>query len=204
MRQSRHRCLAPSEKEVRDGPGGREHPAETEASDDMATRLVNTIDICCTPETVYGYVTQPWRWHEWHPSSVWASSDSDALKVGDSFEEEIALQPLSPLPFRMRRQTRYTVRVAEPFRTWEVRGETTDGWLIIRYDLEPGASGTAFSRTLTYQTSGPSRLLMPVLKKRMINISSLALARLKSTLESSDGASARASGEQKGSDTESL
>ncbi len=150
----------------------------------MATTLVNTIDIRCTPETVYAYVTQPSRWHEWHPNSVWASPASDTLKVGDSFDEDIELQPLSPLPFRMRRRTQYTVLVAEPFRSWEVKGETTDGWLIIRYDLEPGASGTVFRRTLTYQTSGPSRLLMSVLKKRMNNMSLLALARLKSTLES--------------------
>ena len=170
----------------------------------MATTLVNTIDIGCTPETVYRYVTQPWRWHEWHPNSVWASSDSDTLKVGDSFDEEIELQPLSPLPFRMRRQTRYTVRIAEPFRTWEVRGETADGWLIIRYVLEPDASGTTFGRTLTYQTSGLSRLLMPALKKRMINISLLALARLKSTLESSHGSCGRAGGERKVSVTNSF
>jgi hypothetical protein len=150
----------------------------------MATTLINTIDIRCAPKTVYAYVTQPSRWHEWHPNSVWASSASDNLKVGDRFDEDIELQPLSPLPFRMRRRTRYTVLVAEPFSTWEVRGETTDGWLIIRYDLEPAASGTVFRRTLTYQTSGPSRLLMSVLKRRMNNMSLLALARLKSTLES--------------------
>jgi hypothetical protein len=150
----------------------------------MATTLSNTIEIRCTPEALYRYVTQPWRWHEWHPNSKSASSPGDRLGIGDHFEEEIELQPFSPLPLRMRRQTRYEVLVAEPFRSWEVRGETRDGWLSIRYVLEPGSDGTVFTRTLTYSTRGLSRMLMPFLKGRMAANSLIALCNLKNRLES--------------------
>jgi hypothetical protein len=149
----------------------------------MATTLSNTIEIRCTPEALYRYVTQPWRWHEWHPNSKSASSTGDTLGIGDHFNEEIELQPFSPLPFRMRRRTSYEVLVAEPFRSWEVRGETRDGWLRIRYEFERCHAGTAFTRTLTYSTRGPSKLLMPFLKGRMAGNSLAALRNLKNRLE---------------------
>lgn len=150
----------------------------------MATTLSNTIEIRCAPEALYRYVTQPWRWHEWHPNSRSAEFQGDTLGIGDHFSEEIELQPFSPLPLRMRRQTRYEVLVAEPFRSWEVRGETRDGWLRIRYEMEPCPDGTLFTRTLTYSTSGLSRFLMPFLKGRMAANSRIALCKLKNRLES--------------------
>ena len=149
----------------------------------MPDTITSTIEIRCAPETIYDYVTQPWRWHEWHPNSKSATASVDTLAVGDRFEEEIELQPFSPLPLRMRRQTAYEVLEAEPHRIWEVRGETRDGWLRIRYELRPGDAGTTFTRTLTYETRGLSALLMPFLKKRMARMSVVALANLRSRLE---------------------
>ncbi len=150
----------------------------------MATTLSNTIEIRCTPEVLYGYVTQPWRWHEWHPNSKSANFSGDTLGIGDHFKEEIELQPFSPLPLRLTRQTSYEVLVAEPSRLWEARGETRDGWLRIRYEIKPGPDGTLFTRTLTYSTSGLSRLLMPFLKGRMAANSLIGLRNLKDRLES--------------------
>lgn len=149
----------------------------------MPTQLTNTIEIHCTPEALYRYVTQPWRWHEWHPNSKSASASVETLEAGDTFDEEIELQPLSPLPFRMRRQTRYEVHVAEPFKSWEVKGETKDGWLSIRYEFQPCDGGTLFTRTLTYEIRGLSRLLMPLLKNRMAGQSLIALSNLKKKME---------------------
>lgn len=150
----------------------------------MPTVLRNSVEIHCPPETLYRYVTQPWRWHEWHPNSRSASSRVDTLQPGDRFDEYIELQPFSPLPFRLRRHTSYQVLVAEPFRAWEARGETRDGWLQIRYELEPTSRGTMFTRTLSYQTSGMSALLMPFLKSRMARQSLTALRNLKAMLDS--------------------
>lgn len=149
----------------------------------MATVLENTIDMACTPRALYDYVTRPWLWHEWHPNSRQASESEQALAVGDHFEEVIELQPLSPLPWRLRRHTRYQVLVAEPQRCWEVRGETRDGWLEIAYRFTEVATGTRFSRTLRYETRGRTALLMPVLRGRMAAMSSLALSNLKTRME---------------------
>jgi hypothetical protein len=153
----------------------------------MATELTNSIDIRTTPEIVYGYVTQPWKWHEWHPNSRSATRPGDPLKVGDTFNEVIELQPLSPLPVRMRRETAYQVLEAEPFRAWAVRGQTRDGWLRIRYRFQGIDGGTRFTRTLVFQTRGLSRVLMLFLKKRMARQSLVALGNLRNRLEAGVG-----------------
>ena len=149
----------------------------------MPTVLTNSIEIDCTPGALYRYVSQPWRWHEWHPNSISASFSADILQVGDSFDEQIEVHPLSPLPFRFRRQTRYEVIQADPFKSWEVHGEARDGWIHIRYELQPSSGGTIFTRTLSFDVTGLSALLMPLLKSRMDETSRTALATLKVVLE---------------------
>jgi uncharacterized protein YndB with AHSA1/START domain len=69
----------------------------------MPRELRHTIEISRPPAVVYGYVTRPWRWHEWHPASRSATPSNHALAVGDTFEEEIELTPLTPPPPRLRR-----------------------------------------------------------------------------------------------------
>ncbi len=134
------------------------------------------------PDVVYDYVTQPWRWHEWHPNSRSASHSDTPLLPGSSFDEVIAVQPLAPLPWTLRRQTRYVVEQAIRPNLWQVRGQMGDGWLVIRYELQADGNGTRFDRTLTFETHGPTRLLMPVLKRQMARMSALALANLSQKL----------------------
>jgi hypothetical protein len=153
----------------------------------VATEREDRIDIRCAAERLYDYVTQPWHWHEWHPNSISAGTVSGLLRIGDTFDEVIELQPLSPLPFHMRRNTHYRVVAAEPPGTWEVEGRTRDGWLKIRYELQPGVHGTRFIRRLTYQTQGLSRLLMPLLKRRVAAASQAALVNLKTRMEQHAG-----------------
>lgn len=153
----------------------------------VPTTIDNTTYIACSPESLYRYVTQPWRWHEWHPSSRWASNPGKSLSPGDRFQEEIELEPFSPLPVRMRRKTEYVVLTAEPFSAWAVRGETRDGWLEIRYAMQPVEGGTSFARSLTYETRGLSRLLMLFLESRMREKSLVALGNLKTRLETQVG-----------------
>jgi hypothetical protein len=149
----------------------------------VATTLVNEIEIARSPADVYAYVTQPWRWHEWHPSSRSARADVEVLRVGDAFDEVIEVQPFSPLPPRLRRSTRYRVTKAEPGIVWEVQGDTGDASLTIHYDLAAIGSGTRFTRTLTFATRGLSRIYMPFLRARMARLSEVALGNLKRTLE---------------------
>ena len=149
----------------------------------MPTTLRNTLDFRCAPDALYAYVTQPWRWHEWHPNSRSATASVEILSPGDTFDEVIEIQPFSPLPITLRRQTHYRVLVAEPHRRWQARGETRDGWLEIDYDFEPIDTGTRFTRTLRYQTSGASLLLMPLLRQRMTVMSRRALLALRERVE---------------------
>ena len=147
-------------------------------------RTENEIVIARPPQQVYDYVTQPWCWHEWHPSSQSAVSDVDVLGVGDTFDEVIRLQPLSPLPLNIRRQTHYRVVLAEPGVSFEVRGETGDGDLTIHYDLVRVDEGTLFRRALEYEVRGAMRLIEPVpLFPKMKKLSAVALANLKAKLE---------------------
>jgi len=150
----------------------------------MSVVMSNEIVIQIAPETVFDYVTQPWLWHEWHPNSKSARADVERLAVGDGFDEVIEVQPLAPLPPRMIRQTRYMVEQSEPGVLWQVRGDTGDGWLVIRYQLEAAGEGTRFVRTLTFDVSGVTRLLLPALKRQMLKTSIQALANLKQKLES--------------------
>ena len=151
----------------------------------MIERLIsNEIEIRCSPEQLYDYVTQPWCWHEWHPSSLSARSDVDVLHEGDHFDEHIVLRPLSPLPLALHRQTRYLVTQARRPTDFEVHGETRDGGLTIRYRLTATELGTRFRRDLTYQVRGPVQLIEPLLLyPRMKALSRVALSNLKTKLE---------------------
>ncbi len=149
----------------------------------MTASLHNSIEIACTPEQLYAYVTQPWRWHEWHPNSKSAAATVTSLQAGDSFDEVVEIQPLAPLPLRLRRATRYRVLVAKPALLWKVEGEMKDGWLRIEYAFKATATGTLFTRTLTYDVNGINRLLMPLLRPQMAAMSVLALSNLKRRME---------------------
>jgi len=149
----------------------------------MKETICNTVEIACTPEKLYSYVTQPWHWHEWHPNSKSAKASTDVLEKGDEFREEIELQPLSPLPIRLRRKTKYQVMTAIPNKHWCVEGIMNGGWLKINYEFEPTPGGVSFTRTLDYETKGINRLMAPLLKPRMRKMSLVALGNLKSKLE---------------------
>ena len=149
----------------------------------MTASQQHSLDIACPVDAFYAYVTQPWRWHEWHPSSRSARAAVDVLRAGDSFDEGIELCPLAPFPPRLRRETHYTVLAAEPGRLFEVRGQMRDGWITIRYDFAAIPRGTRFQRTLSYDARGLSRWLLPLLRPRQEALSLLALQSLKRRME---------------------
>jgi hypothetical protein len=149
----------------------------------MKDEIRNTIEIACTPEKLYSYVTQPWLWHEWHPNSRSAKATVPVLTVGEVFDEVIALQPLSPLPLTLRRKTHYKVIAAERNSLWRVEGEMAGGWLQIHYEFRASPTGVAFTRTLTYEARGINRVFAPLLRPRMRQMSLLALNNLKKKLE---------------------
>lgn len=108
----------------------------------------------------------------------------DRLSVGDEFDEVVRLEPFSPLPITLMRETKYTVLKGVDAECWEVKGVMKDGWLNLYYKFSPaGDGGTDFVRTLTYDVSGLSRLMLPLLSSRMKANSIVALNNLKRCLE---------------------
>jgi hypothetical protein len=149
----------------------------------MPVTLHNEIEIAVTAKDLFNYVTQPWLWHEWHPTSRSAKAASNILATGDRFEETIEVQPLAPLPPRLKRTTHYEVIESVPYHTWAVEGRMKDGWIRIRYDLDEKGGVTFFSRTLDFSVSGPTRILMPVLRSNTEKLSMVALNNLKKIIQ---------------------
>jgi hypothetical protein len=149
----------------------------------MPVTIHNEIEIAVTAKDLFNYVTQPWLWHEWHPSSKSAKAAHSFLATGDEFEEVIEAQPLAPLPPRLVRTTRYEVIESVPFHTWAAEGQMKDGWIRIRYDFEEKGSVTFFGRTLDFSIRGPTRILLPMLKSNMEKLSLVALNNLKQIIQ---------------------
>ncbi|WP_226477531.1 SRPBCC family protein [Pseudomonas sp. MWU16-30323] len=125
-------------------------------------------------ETVYDYVTQPDRWHEWHPTSLGADTGTTgSLPTGHRFTETIDLLGVQvPMSYRVQ----IALRPRE-FKT-AFTSLAVDG--CIHYFLQAQGNGTLFTRVLTYETE----LQLTTLHARMIALSNQALDQLKQRLES--------------------
>lgn len=145
--------------------------------------IENKMEIQCSAQALFNYVTQPWLWHEWHPNSISATESSNGLKVGDTFQEMIRLKPLDPLPVIFNRETSYTVLVSQPDTQWIVEGKTNNGALRIQYDFEKiSENRVLFKRTLSFKVEGHLRVMSYFLVKNMKKTSVLALDNLKKKL----------------------
>ena len=153
----------------------------------MSIHIHNEIEIAASAKDLYTYVTQPWLWHEWHPSSKAAKAAHSFLAAGDEFTEWVEIQPLAPLPPRMKRSITYTVTESVPFHTWEAEGEMNDGRVRIRYDFEEKGGVTFFARSLDLDVTGLTRALLPLLKPKMEKLSMIALTNLKTLIQARSG-----------------
>lgn len=145
--------------------------------------IENKMEIQCSAQALFNYVTQPWLWHEWHPNSISATESSNGLKVGDTFQEMIRLKPLDPLPIIFNRETSYTVLVSQPDTQWIVEGKTNNGALRIQYDFEKiSENRVLFKRTLSFKVEGHLRVMSYFLVKNMKKTSVIALDNLKKKL----------------------
>lgn len=124
-------------------------------------------------ETVYDYVTQPDRWHEWHPTSLGAETGtSGSLGAGARFTEMIDLLGVRvPMSYRVQ-----IARRPDEFKC-VFTSLAVDG--SIHFFLQPFRDGTLFKRVLTYETE----LQLATLHERMLELSAIALDRLKQRLE---------------------
>ena len=123
-------------------------------------------------DAVYSYVTQPDRWHEWHPTSLSADVTTGSLSAGTRFTEMIDL-------LGVRVPMSYRVQIARPPEEFKAvfTSLAVDG--SIHYSLQACRDGTLFKRVLTYETE----LQLAGLHERMAQLSTIALEQLKQRLE---------------------
>lgn len=147
----------------------------------MPISIHNEIEIRVAAKDLFNYVTQPWLWHQWHPSSLSASGAHSYTANGDEFTEEAEARLLPHLPIT--RTIEYTVTEAVPFHTWEAKGRMKDGWIRIRYDFEEKGGITFFARSMDMDVTGLTRILLPLLKPKMEKLSMVALNNLKTRMQ---------------------
>ncbi len=144
----------------------------------------HSIDIGCSPQALYEYIAQPWRWHEWHPNSKSAEAQNKALGKHDRFEEVYEIRVLPFLPLKLRRLLQWRVVAEMPYSYWEIEATTKDGLINIAYNYDPRDTAVRFTRTVKFELSGITAVLTPLLKKRNTVMSEVALANMKRIMES--------------------
>lgn len=125
-------------------------------------------------DTVYGYVTQPDRWHEWHPTSLSAETGvSGSLPAGHRFTEVMDLLGLQiPMSYRV-----LVAHRPDEFKT-VFSSAPVDG--SVRYQLHKCGNGTMCKCTLLYST----QMRVSGLRQRLVESSNTAMDNLKKNLES--------------------
>lgn len=139
-----------------------------------AEQNTNEVIIDAPIQKVYDYVSQPDRWHEWHPASLSADTGTaKPLKKGDKFSEKIRI-------YGQETQMSYEVIIASPpneFKT-AFTSPLIDG--TIHYRLEKYGESTRFNRTFNYSIDK----YIAMMKNGMHDLSETALGNLKGKLES--------------------
>jgi uncharacterized protein YndB with AHSA1/START domain len=145
------------------------------------TRIYSTITIDCPPTRVYGFVTTPGSWPQWHPSSLSVTGATNhSLDVGEQCTEEF-------LVAGRRGHVIWTVRERNEPRRWVIAGQIMDrdSGGVITYTLTPANGGTQFEREFVYPASSLLFRLLDALfiRRRVQKESLLALQQLKQVLE---------------------
>jgi uncharacterized protein YndB with AHSA1/START domain len=132
---------------------------------------------------VYGYVTTPANWPQWHPSSVRVTGDAagHSLDVGEQCTEEFVVAGHHDETGWICRE-----RVAE--KRWVIEAISERGGSgTITYDFATAGDGTQFTRTFRYRMPnfGLEILNVLVIRRRIAAESRRATETLKRVLEDS-------------------
>jgi hypothetical protein len=144
---------------------------------------VHEILIDRSVDDVYAYVTQPWRWHEWHPASESASRSQGALETGVRFDEVASMKPFPMLPLRIRSQLQWTVLKTRAPNMVELKGRSKLIDVHVRYEID-GVDMARFRRVFRFQVKGWLRHIEAYfLPARMHKQSVAAIFNLRRVLE---------------------
>ncbi|GAB4480659.1 MAG: hypothetical protein OHK0044_28770 [Burkholderiaceae bacterium] len=108
--------------------------------------LVTAVDLPCTAEAVFAFITNPARWSRWHPATVAVRGVTDRpLALGETVVETIGAAG-------RRFEATWTVRRCEPPRRWVIETASAEGEARIEYQLEPHAGSCRFTRLLWFRS----------------------------------------------------
>jgi uncharacterized protein YndB with AHSA1/START domain len=113
----------------------------THASERWRDTLENVVRLARPPADVFALVTNPSRWHEWHPNTRDVDAAADhSLGVGEQVVERIRVGPF-------RGAVTWKVTAAEPGRRWVLYGDAGNGFQSeLEYTLQAEGEGTLFRR----------------------------------------------------------
>lgn len=141
---------------------------------------INRVHIQVPIATVYEYITQPDKWHEWYPDSKSADTSGGSLKKGQTFAEVVTINQ-SDFLFN------YEVVDSSFPSKWRVvyRSPIVAG--SIQYELYESIEGTILTRTLEYFPIAKNPKDYELLKQQTVLVqqrSVKALSDLRNHLES--------------------
>jgi hypothetical protein len=144
----------------------------------------NEVQIDCDPKSIFDYVTNPNKWHEWYPSSQPSNKEYRASEVGQTFEIVTVQKPITSLPFTIKKTLTYTVSKSEHARIWEITATSDLVDSTTSYTLTPLANGTSFKREFRYVTKSWLKIIEPIsLRKSIIAQARAGLDNLKARVE---------------------
>ncbi|NIB41731.1 SRPBCC family protein [Pseudomaricurvus alkylphenolicus] len=145
----------------------------------IAEQNINHVHIHAPITTVYQYITQPDKWHEWYPSSKSAKTPGGSLALGQKFSEVVTVGHVDTT-------FSYVVVKTQAPIAWKVEYSSDKVIGSIQYQLLETIEGTLLTRTLEYFPVIKQAEEQPALKKLASQVqpaSIKALKTLKTNLE---------------------
>jgi hypothetical protein len=111
-----------------------------------APEIVTVVDIPRPVAEVFDFVSNPSRWHTWHPATLAVrGAPPRPLQVGESATELIAAAG-------QRFEAVWTVQACDPPRLWVITTDTPRGSARIVYKLQATPAGCRFERILRFRS----------------------------------------------------
>jgi uncharacterized protein YndB with AHSA1/START domain len=156
------------------------HRSWPPAADEQPAMQVHTeVEVRVPPAQLFAYVTDPSRWHEWHPATAAVGvPHAGPMSPGESWTEDIRVAARSG-------RCSWTVLASEPGALWVIGGIADGGQARITYRFTPTPQGTRFHRTLEFRSASALWRLLDgnLLKWALARQSRRALDNLKRRVE---------------------
>lgn len=145
----------------------------------FAEENINRVHISAPIVSVYQYITQPDKWHDWYPQSKSAKTPGGSLKAGQTFSEVVKVNQKNNV-------FNYIVVDAQAPTLWRVEYISKSVIGSIQYQLHKTIDGTILTRTLEYfpvPETKEDQLTLAKLSTQVQPTSIKALLQLKEILE---------------------